>query len=160
MNPVSYEAKVTYTLRQLAALLVGVLGALLILYAGTALLQDPAAEADPGVSLLLVAASIILVGLAFMSQSARARWTLSKQGIEERIAPRFAWLPFGPRSVRTISASQISGWRRDEIGVRAERRPVIVFEVRGQKALNIRCQHREADAAFEEIVRVAELWLK
>ena len=160
MDSMSYRAKVNHPLRQVIALLVGFGGALLILYVGTGLLQDPAGEPDQTTSLLLVAVSILWLVLALMSQSARAHWRVSRQGIEETIEARFAWLPFGPRGTRTIQASEISGWQLGESGVGAERRPVIVFELRGQPALKIQSQHRSPDDAFRNLMKFVEQWLR
>jgi hypothetical protein len=133
-------------------------GALLILVLGTRLLQDPATEANPGVSLFLVAVSIGWLALAFFSQTAKAHWTLSMQGIEEQIQPRFAWLPLSPRGERVIHSSDILGWRLDETGVRAERRTVLLFELRGHQVLKIPARDREVDPAFMELVRFVEQW--
>lgn len=156
MSPVAYDAEIVIPIRQAAGILSGLGGVLAIICVGAPLVSNEGNDImQPGV-LALIAASSVWGLVAVLSQSVHAEWTVSDQEIDEKIMPRFKWLPFGAHRKRRIRTADVQAWRVGRVGRGRQRRSVITLDVRGQPPLKIYSRQLTSDPEFLQITTILE----
>jgi hypothetical protein len=152
MSTVTYHARTVSVPRQLASILVALVGGLGILVLGAQLLLDEQSGPLSAPGLVVIAVSVTWMALAILSQQAHAHWAISERDLHERVVPRIAWLPFGRQGERTVHLADVDAWRIATKGVGNDRRQVITLELRAQQPVTITSREKLVDADFTALV--------
>lgn len=156
MSSVGYHARTVSVSRQLASILVALVGGLTILGLGAQLLLDGQSGPLSAPGLVVIAVSCTWMYLTLLSQQAHSHWTISDRDLHERVVPRIAWLPFGRQGERTVQLADVGAWRVGTEGVGNSQRHVIVLELRAQKPVTITSRQKRVDADFTALVAALE----